>query len=54
MRRSGLCSPPLVSARASAFRALDAKQVELADQVAEDDRAVTRHCDIDLLNSLNA
>jgi hypothetical protein len=29
-----------ISARASAFRALDPQHVELADQVAEDDRTV--------------
>src|SRR5262245_17976702 len=32
-----------VAARASAFRALDPQQVELADQIAEDDRAVSGH-----------
>jgi len=31
------------SVRAPAFRALDPQHVELADQVAEDDRAVARH-----------
>ncbi len=33
-----------VSTAAPALRALDAEQVELADQVTEDDRAVARHC----------
>src|SRR5262249_16596736 len=41
-----------MSARAPAFRAFDTEHVELADEIAEDDRAFARHYDIDLLNSL--
>src|SRR5262249_23985649 len=61
----GGCEQPCVSAvsrdqvgepvltRLTTFRALDPQKVELADQVAEDDRAVVGHYDIDLLNSLS-